>query len=62
MEKLYTVDDIMERYHVARRTVYKWTNNGKLHPIKYGKRNFFEESDIEAFEQSRKAWQQEHRR
>lgn len=54
MEKLYTVQDLCERYGVKDFTVWDWIRKGKIKAYKIGKSYRFYESDVMAFENAQK--------
>ncbi len=47
MTEYLKVEDVCERFHVTRRTVYRWIEAGRLHPLKAGKRFLFTEDDVD---------------
>lgn len=51
MEKLYTCEEVAERYHVKSFTVRMWLREGKLHGIRPGKNYLIAESALQRFEQ-----------
>lgn len=53
MQKLYTCEDIAERYGVKTLTVWAWIRDKKMPAIKVGKSYRVREEDIKAFEESR---------
>ena len=52
MEKLYTCEEIAERYKVQLATVWEWARTGYLPAIKIGRFYRIRESDLQAFEQA----------
>jgi len=50
--KLYTCDEIAERYGVKVITVWDWIRRGKLSAMKIGKSYKVTEEDVAAFEKS----------
>ena len=44
---LYTISKLMEIFKTTRPTLYKWSSQGLLHPIKLSGRVYFRKSDIE---------------
>ena len=52
MEKIYTPNDVAERYSVKIKTVWEWIKAGKLPAMKLGKFYRISESDLTAFEQA----------
>ena len=54
MDKLYTCEELAERYHVKMRTVWEWAQKDKIPHTYVGKRYYFTEQDIEAFEKARR--------
>lgn len=61
MVKLYTCDEVAERYGVRTDTVWGWIRNKKLGAIKIsgGKGLRISEDDITAFENARRTFQPE---
>lgn len=53
MTKLYTCEEIAERYSVKIITVWEWIRSKKLLAIKIGKSYRVREEDIKSFEESR---------
>ena len=49
--KMYTTDDVAERYRVARCTVWRWIREGKLTGVKYGRAFLFTDEDLRQFEE-----------
>ena len=54
MEKLYTCEEVAERYSVKAITVWDWIRKKKLSAIRIGKSYRVKESDLLEFEKSRK--------
>lgn len=54
MSKMYTCEDIAERYGVQIITVWDWIRKKKLPAIKIGKGYRVTEEDLKAFEDSRR--------
>ena len=54
MEKLYTVQDLCQRYAVKDFTVWDWIRKGKIKAYKIGKSYRFYEADVLAFEEAQK--------
>lgn len=54
MEKLYTCEEVAERYSVKAITVLEWIRQKKLPAINIGKGYRVKESDLLEFEQSNK--------
>lgn len=54
MEKLYTCEEIAERYGVQVITVWDWIRKKKLPAIKVGKSYKVQENDLKRFEEERK--------
>lgn len=52
MDKLYTCEDVAERYSVKLKTVWDWIRKGTINAIKVGRYYRIRESDLEAFEQA----------
>lgn len=52
MEKLFTCEEVAERYHVKVLTVWSWVRNGKLKSIKPAKSYLIPESALEEFEKA----------
>ncbi|MBQ8511342.1 MAG: helix-turn-helix domain-containing protein [Clostridia bacterium] len=51
MEKLFSCEEIAERYAVKITTVWAWIRGGELPAIKVGKQYRIRADDLEAFEQ-----------
>lgn len=51
MEKLYSVQELCQRYGVKDFTVWDWIRKGKLKAFKVGKSFKVSESDLKAFEE-----------
>ena len=49
MDKLYTVSETAQLLHISRGNLYRLITEGKLIPIKLGKRTLFSEQELEAF-------------
>lgn len=49
-EKLYTCEEVAERYSVQTRTVWDWVRTGKLSAVRYGRIYRIREEDIAAFD------------
>lgn len=54
MSKMYTCDEVAERYKVKVITVWEWIRQQKLGAIKIGKEYRISEGDLIAFENARK--------
>lgn len=54
MPKMYTCEEIAERYGVKTITVWDWIRKKKLPAIKLGKGYRISEDDVKAFEDSRR--------
>lgn len=54
MEKLYTCEEVADRYSVKAITVWDWIRKKKLSAIRIGKSYRVKESDLLEFEKSRK--------
>ena len=52
MEKLYTCEDVAERYSVRLTTIWDWIRKGTLNAIKVGRYYRIRESDLLSFEQA----------
>ena len=50
MEKLYTCENVAERYSVKIDTVYRWIRQGKLKAFRIGRIYRIYESDLADFE------------
>ncbi len=56
MDKLHTVAETAQLLHISRGNLYRLVAEGKLRPIKLGKRTLFSEQELEVFiEQLKKA-------
>ena len=51
MDKVYTCNEIAERYGVKISTVYKWIRDGAMEAIRIGKSYRVKESEVIAFEE-----------
>ena len=51
MERVYTCDEIAERYGVKIGTVYKWIRDGAMDAIRIGKAYRIKESAVLEFEE-----------
>lgn len=49
MEKLYTVKECMDQLRISRPTLYRFIKEGKIKPLKMGKKTLFKESALEHF-------------
>ena len=49
-DKLYTPQEIADRYHVTRRTAYSWKAKGLLTCTQLGRLWYVSENDLTAFE------------
>ena len=54
MSKMYTCDEVAERYKVKVITVWEWIRQQKLGAIKLGKEYRISEEDLITFENARK--------
>ena len=54
MSKMYTCEEVAERYKVKVITVWEWRRQQKLGAIKLGKEYRISEEDLIAFENARK--------
>lgn len=55
-EKLMTVAEVADLFHVSKRTVYNWNNRGTgPRRIKVGSQVFYQASDVSAFIASARA-------
>lgn len=54
MAKMYTCDEVAERYKVKVITVWEWIRQQKLGAIKIGKEYRISEDDLIVFENARK--------
>lgn len=54
MEKLYSVQELCDRYGVKDFTVWEWIRSGKLAAMKIGKSYRIKESDLLKFEKQAK--------
>lgn len=54
MSKMYTCEQVAERYAVQVITVWSWIRKKKLSAIKIGREYRISEDDIKAFEDSRR--------
>ena len=45
-EKFYTTQEVTDFFRVARSTLYRWIDEGKIKRLKLGHKNLFRESDI----------------
>ena len=56
MEKLFTCEEISQKYGVQITTVWSWVRRKKIKAIKIGKEYRFSKADIDEFEKSRKTY------
>lgn len=49
MDKMYTVMEVAEIFHVNRRSVYNWLKDNKLHAVKIGKAWLISEEELKRF-------------
>lgn len=54
LSKMYTCEEVAERYGVQIITIWDWIRKKKLPAIKIGKEYRISEEDIKAFEDSRR--------
>lgn len=54
MSKMYTCEEVAQRYGVQIITIWDWIRKKKLPAIKIGKEYRISEDDIKAFEDSRR--------
>ena len=52
-EKIFTCEEIAERYQVQKTTVWTWIRTGQLRAMKLGKIYRIRESDLETFEKTK---------
>ena len=53
MSKMYTCEEVAERYGVKTITVWDWIRKKKLRAIKLGRDYRIREEDLESFEEAR---------
>lgn len=53
MQKLYTCEEVAERYGVKKQTVWAWIRKKKMGAVKAGKCYKVREGDLKQFEDSR---------
>lgn len=44
----YTTEEVMAMFHITKRTIYRWRDAGKIHPVKAGRRLLFDRAEIDA--------------
>jgi excisionase family DNA binding protein len=49
IDKLLTVEDVMENLRISRPTLYRLLKSNRLVPVRIGKRTLFDPKDIRAF-------------
>lgn len=49
MDKLYTIKETSDVLRISRANLYRLITDGKLKPLKLGKRTLFEESELNRF-------------
>ena len=59
MEKLYTCEEVANRYEVQITTVYDWIRKKNLPALKIGKSYMVQESDLKQFEEKNKTTAEE---
>jgi excisionase family DNA binding protein len=47
--KMLTSKEVRERLRIGRATLYRWIDQGKLKPYKFGRNLKFDEKEIEEF-------------
>lgn len=47
--KVYTTEEVCEMLHVARRTLYRYIQEGKIESFRIGRGHRFTEDDIKAY-------------
>lgn len=52
MDRILTCDEVAERYHVAKGTVWKWIRTRKLRAIRIGKSYLVTEGAVAEFERA----------
>lgn len=50
MERLYTINELCERYNVQSATIWRWIKTGELPAMKIGKSYRIKESCLQEFE------------
>lgn len=53
-EKLSSVKQLMARFQVSDKTIYRWVNAGQLEAITAGRQLRFEESEVKRFMNARR--------
>lgn len=46
--RYYTTEEVMAMFHITKRTIYRWRDAGKIHPVKAGRRLLFDRAEIDA--------------
>lgn len=46
-ETLLTPDEVASKYRISKVTLWRWTKDGLLKPVKMGRKSFYRQSDIE---------------
>jgi excisionase family DNA binding protein len=54
IDKLLTVEDVMENLRISRPTLYRLLQSNRLVPVRIGKRTLFDPKDIKAFVEASK--------
>lgn len=44
---LLTPDEVASKYRISKVTLWRWTKDGLLKPVKMGRKSFYRQSDIE---------------
>ena len=46
--RYYTTEEVMAMFRITKRTIYRWRDSGKIHPVKAGRRLLFDRGEIDA--------------
>lgn len=46
--RYYTTEEVMALFRITKRTIYRWRDAGKIHPVKAGRRLLFDREEIDA--------------
>lgn len=44
---MYTIDQVCEMFYVSKRTLMTWIKEGKVHPVKFGRKWLFNQEEID---------------
>jgi excisionase family DNA binding protein len=53
LDTLYTIDDVIKRYNLAKGTLYNWVSTGKIPYLKVNKKVLFPARELAKWEKQR---------